>query len=49
MAVLVSYEGTCTVGFTIDPAAVASPDVFLEGVVAAFVELGVEDVTVVGG
>ena len=49
MAVLVSYEGTCTVGFTIDPAAVAIPAVFLEGVVAAFEELGVEDVSVAGG
>lgn len=42
MAVLVSYDGTCTVGFTIDPAAVTDPELLLEGVAQAFAELGVE-------
>ncbi len=41
MAVLVSYEGTCTVGFTIDPAAVADSDLLLGCTLEAFSELGV--------
>jgi hypothetical protein len=42
MAVLVSYDGTCTVGFTIDPAAVSEPELLMESVVGAFAELDVE-------
>ena len=41
MAVLVSYEGTCTVGFTIDPAAVTDPDLLVECTLEAFSDLGV--------
>ncbi len=41
MAVLVSFDGTCTVGFTIDPAAVTDGALFLDCVLAAFGELGV--------
>ncbi len=44
MAVLVSYEGTCTVGFTIDPAAVTDPELFVECTRGAFIELGVDAV-----
>lgn len=39
MAVLVSYEGTCTVGFTIDPAAITDPGLFLKLVQESFDEL----------
>ncbi len=39
MAVLVSYEGTCTLGFTIDPAAVTQPDLFITGTRLSFEEL----------
>ena len=42
MAVLVSYDGTCTVGFTFDPASVTEPELLVESVVTAFAELGVE-------
>ena len=42
MAVLVSYDGTCTVGFTLDPASVTEPELLLECVVGAFAEMGVE-------
>ena len=44
MAVLVSYEGTCTVGFTIDPAAVTDPELLLECTLSAFRDLGVDAV-----
>lgn len=44
MAVLVSYEGTCTVGFTIDPAAVADVELLLACTLEAFSELGVNAV-----
>jgi len=39
MAVLVSYEQTCTVGFTIDPAAVTEPKLFVQLTGEAFDEL----------
>jgi len=39
MSVLVSYHQTCTIGFTVDPAAVSDVDLFLECVRAAFREL----------
>ena len=42
MAVLVSYEGTCTVGFTIDPAAVTDAELLLECTLGAFSDLGVD-------
>ncbi len=45
MCVLVSYEGVCTLGFTIDPAAVTRPDLLLDRVVGAFAELGIDDVS----
>ncbi|WP_270889616.1 wax ester/triacylglycerol synthase domain-containing protein [Pedococcus sp. 5OH_020] len=41
MAVMVSYDGTCTVGFTIDPASVTDVGLFMDCVDAAFDELGV--------
>lgn len=41
MAVLVSYEGTCTVGFTIDPAAVTEPELLVECTRTAFRDLGI--------
>ena len=44
MAVLVSYEGTCTVGFTIDPAAVTDPELLLDCTLSAFRDLGVDAV-----
>lgn len=39
MAVLVSYEGTCTIGFTIDPAAVDDVELFMRVTTEAFDEL----------
>jgi diacylglycerol O-acyltransferase len=39
MAVLVSYDGTCTVGFTIDPAAVTDHPLFIACVRESFLEL----------
>lgn len=39
MAVLVSYEGTCTIGFTIDPAAVTDVDLFMQSARNAFDDL----------
>ena len=36
MAVLVSYEGTCTIGFTIDPAAVTDPELLLRSTRQSF-------------
>ena len=39
MAVLVSYEGTCTIGFTIDPAAVTHPDALVACTAESFSEL----------
>ena len=39
MAVLVSYRGTCTVGFTIDPAAVTAPDLLVSCTRESFEEL----------
>jgi diacylglycerol O-acyltransferase len=39
MAVLVSYEQTCTVGFTVDPAAVTDPQLFMRLTGEAFAEL----------
>ena len=39
MAVLVSYDGVCTIGFTIDPAAVTDIELFLNCVHDAFDEL----------
>jgi len=39
MVVLVSYEGLCTLGFTIDPAAVVDPELFLESTRKAFDEV----------
>jgi diacylglycerol O-acyltransferase len=39
MAVLVSYDGTCTVGFTIDPAAVDDPELLVRLTQASFDEL----------
>jgi len=39
MLVLVSYDQACTIGFTVDPAAVSDVDLFLECVRAAFHEL----------
>jgi diacylglycerol O-acyltransferase / wax synthase len=43
MAVLVSYEGVCTIGFTLDPAAITDTDLFVSCVHDAFEELGVND------
>lgn len=48
MAVLVSYEGLCTLGFTIDPAAVTHTELLLSSVSAAFAELGVTDLSLTG-
>jgi len=42
MAVLVSYEGVCTIGFTLDPAAITDTDLFVNCVHDAFEELGVD-------
>lgn len=39
MAVLVSYEGICTIGFTIDPAAITDPELFVRLTREAFEEL----------
>lgn len=39
MAVLVSYDGVCTIGFTLDPAAVTDVALFLDCVRDAFDEL----------
>ena len=39
MAVLVSYEGVCTVGFTVDPAAVTDVDGLMSCMQESFVEL----------
>ena len=39
MVVLVSYEGLCTLGFTIDPAAVTDPELLLACTRASFGEL----------
>jgi len=39
MAVLVSYEGVCTIGFTLDPAAVTDIELFLDSISEAFDEL----------
>jgi len=39
MAVLVSYEGVCTLGFTMDPAAVTDPQLFIGCTRDAFDEL----------
>ena len=39
MAVLVSYDGRCTIGFTIDPAAVTDPDLLVRLTGEAFEEL----------
>jgi WS/DGAT/MGAT family acyltransferase len=39
MAVLVSYEGTCTIGLTIDPAAVTDPDALVACTRESFSEL----------
>lgn len=39
MAVLVSYEGTCTIGFTVDPAALVDVDLFMQVTKDAFDEL----------
>lgn len=36
MAVLISYDGVCTVGFTVDPAAVTDPDALVELTRGAF-------------
>jgi diacylglycerol O-acyltransferase / wax synthase len=44
MAVLVSYDGVCTVGFTLDPAAVTDTELFLQSVREAFAELLVRDI-----
>ncbi|KQT93516.1 hypothetical protein ASG49_00395 [Marmoricola sp. Leaf446] len=49
MVVLVSYEGVCTLGFTIDPAAVSDRALLLSSVVDALVELGVADAVLSGG
>ena len=48
MAVLVSYEGICTVGFTIDPAAVTDPELLLDSTRTAFCDLGVDASTADG-
>ena len=46
MAVLVSYNGLCTVGFTLDPAAVTDQELFVSSVRDAFDELlGLADET----
>ena len=39
MAVLVSYEGICTIGFTIDPAAITDPELFVALTRESFDEL----------
>jgi len=39
MAVLVSYEGVCTIGFTLDPAAITDTGLFVSCVQDAFEEL----------
>ncbi len=39
MAVLVSYEGTCTIGFTMDPAAVTDPERFVACTAESFTVL----------
>ena len=39
MAVLVSYDGVCTIGFTLDPAAVTDIDLLLECMHDSFAEL----------
>ena len=39
MAVLVSYEGVCTIGFTIDPAAITDPELFVALTRESFDEL----------
>jgi hypothetical protein len=39
MAVLVSYDGVCTIGFTLDPAAVTDTDLLVGCVSDAFEEL----------
>ena len=43
MAMLVSYEGVCTIGFTLDPAAITDPGLFVTCVQEAFEELLDED------
>lgn len=39
MAVLVSYDGVCTIGFTLDPAAVTDIELLLDSIRGAFDEL----------
>ncbi len=39
MAVLVSYDGICTIGFTLDPAAVRDTKLFVDSVRSAFDDL----------
>ena len=39
MAVLVSHEGTCTIGFTIDPAAIIDPELFVRLTQESFGEM----------
>jgi len=39
MAVLVSYDGTCTIGFTLDPSAITDAPLFVECVRDSFDEL----------
>ncbi len=39
MAVLLSHDGTCCVGLTLDPAAVEDPDLFLTCVCEGFDEV----------
>jgi diacylglycerol O-acyltransferase len=39
MAVLVSYVGTCTIGFTLDPAAITDPELFVQLTRESFDEL----------
>ena len=43
MAVLVSYDGVCTIGFTLDPAAITDTGLFVTCVQEAFEELLDED------